>query len=67
MSGSAQTNSTELGRQVADLQVKAFLRFIFEIGEELEKHGQHPLTDSRPTSGGKTFVDQNPQARTGNS
>lgn len=44
MSDSLKTNWTELSQQVADLQVKAFLRFIFEIGDVLEKHSQHPLT-----------------------
>ncbi len=57
MSDSVETNSTELGRQVADLQVKVFLRFIFEIGEVLEKHGQYVVSKSSPTLGGKTFVD----------
>ena len=45
MSDSVKTNWTELSQQVADLQVKAFLRLIFEIGEVLEKHSQHPLDD----------------------
>jgi hypothetical protein len=47
MGESVKTNWTELSQQVADLQVKAFLGLIFEIGEVLEKHNQHPL-DNRP-------------------
>jgi hypothetical protein len=45
---SVKTNWTELSRPVADLQVKAFLGLIFEIGEVLEQHRQHPLDDSLP-------------------
>ncbi len=37
MSNSPETNSTELNDQVADLQIKAFLTVIVEIGEVLEK------------------------------
>jgi hypothetical protein len=51
MSDSAKTNWTELNEQVASLQVKAFLRVLFEIGEVLNKqagmlgHGTYPPPD----------------------
>jgi hypothetical protein len=51
MGESVKTNWSELSQQVADLQVKAFLRLIFEIGEVLEEHSQHPLDDSLPMPG----------------
>jgi hypothetical protein len=48
MDDSARANWAELSQQVSDLQVKAFLGLIFEIGEVLEEHRQHPLDNTRP-------------------
>ena len=57
MSDTVHTNWTELSQQVADLQVKAFLRLIFEIGEVLETHGQYPIRNSSPMPSCQTSVD----------
>jgi hypothetical protein len=57
MSDSAQTNWTELSKQVADLQVKAFLRVIFEMGEVLDNNG-HPISNSSPALGRGKSVDR---------
>jgi hypothetical protein len=56
MSDSAQTNWTELSQQVADLQVKAFLRIIFEMGEVLDNNG-HAISNSSPALGRGKSVD----------
>jgi hypothetical protein len=65
MSDSEKANWTELDEQVADRQVKAFLRIIFEMGEVLDKNG-HPCSDSSPMPGTKHLPVRNPQAQTGN-
>jgi hypothetical protein len=65
MSDSGKTNWTGLDEQVADLQVKAFLRVIFEMGEVLDKNG-HPTSSSSPMPGTKHLLVRNPQAQTGN-
>jgi hypothetical protein len=65
MSDSGNTNWTELDEQVADRQVKAFLRVIFEMGEVLDKNG-HPTRNSSTMPGTKHLPVRNPQAQTGN-
>jgi hypothetical protein len=63
MSEIVDKNFPELSEQIADLQVKALLRVIYEIGGVLEKHGGYAprkstgtvenvvrdITDSDPT------------------
>jgi hypothetical protein len=51
MSDSAKTNWTELNEQVADLQVKAFLRVLFEIGEVLNKQADHGAIVTQESTG----------------
>ncbi|MGA2745845.1 MAG: hypothetical protein ABSE44_14210 [Candidatus Sulfotelmatobacter sp.] len=60
-----KTDSTELGRRVADLQVQAFLRVIFEMGEVLDKNA-HPSSNSSPMPVARRLSATNPQAGTGN-
>jgi hypothetical protein len=64
MSDSGKANWAELDEQVADLQVKAFLRVIFEMGEVLDKNG-HPTSNSSPMPDTKYLPVRNPQAQTG--
>ncbi len=43
MGDTKDKNWQELGQQVADLQVKAFLRLICDIGEVLDRHRGYAL------------------------
>jgi hypothetical protein len=63
MSDNAKTNWAELSEQVADRQVKAFLRVIFEMGAVLDKKG-HPIRDGSSTLGGQTLGDRESTEKT---